>query len=164
VTASDGRGDFDFLLGTWEVRNRRRAHPLDPSDDTVEEFTTAAVVRPVLGGLGNTDTITGSPGPDGRPFEGLTVRLFDPDDGLWRIWWASTRRPGHLDAPLSGGFTDGHGVFLGDDVVDGVPVRLRFDWTVPGPGTARWVQAFSLDGGRTWSANWVMEFSRVPEG
>jgi hypothetical protein len=161
VTAADGRGDFDFLLGTWEVRNRRRPRPLDPADDTWEEFSTAAVVRPVLSGLGNTDTITGSPGPDGLPFEGLTLRLFDPVDGLWRIWWASTRRPGHLDAPLTGSFTDGTGVFSGDDEVDGVPVRLRFEWTAPAPDAARWEQAFSLDGGETWSLNWVMRFRRA---
>lgn len=158
---TDGRGDFDFLLGTWAVRNRRRPRPLDPGDGTWEEFGTEAVVRPVLDGLGNTDTITGDPGPDGLPFEGLTLRLFDPADGLWRIWWASTRRPGHLDAPLTGSFTGGHGVFLGEDTVAGVPVRLRFDWTAPAPGTARWEQAFSSDGGRTWSANWVMDFRRA---
>jgi hypothetical protein len=161
VTPPDGRGDFDFLLGSWRVANRRLRTPLEPADGTEEEFETSAVVRPVLGGLGNTDTITGSPGPDGQPFEGLTLRLFDPDDGLWRIWWASSRRPGHLDAPLTGSFSDGHGVFSGDDTVDGVPVRIRFDWTVPAPGTARWVQAFSLDGGGTWSTNWVMDFRRA---
>jgi hypothetical protein len=145
------------------VANRRRPRPLDPDDDTWEEFATRAVVRPVLGGLGNTDTITASAGPDGRPFEGLTLRLFDPDDGLWRIWWASTRRPGRLDPPMTGRFTAGRGVFLGEDRVDGVPVSLRFDWSAPGPGTARWVQAFSLDGGGTWTPNWVMEFTRAAD-
>jgi hypothetical protein len=160
VTPADGRRDFDFLLGAWRVANRRRPRPLDAGDGAWEEFATDAVVRPVLDGLGNTDTIRGSRGPGGRPFEGLTLRLFDPVDGLWRIWWTSTRRPGHLDPPMTGGFTAGHGVFLGDDRVDGVPVRVRFDWYDLDDFAARWEQAFSVDGGRAWVLNWTMDFRR----
>jgi hypothetical protein len=157
---SDGRGDFDFLLGTWRVGNRRLQRPLDPRDGRWEEFATDAVVRPVLDGLGNTDTFTGSSGPDGRPFEGLTLRLFDPDDGLWRIWWASTRRPGRLDPPMTGRFSGSHGVFFGDDRVDGIPIRIRFDWHALDPDRARWEQAFSVDAGDTWATTWIMDFTR----
>src|SRR5690349_1408659 len=46
--AGDGRDDFNFLLGTWRVENRRLQRPLDPGDDSWEEFSAEAVVRSVL--------------------------------------------------------------------------------------------------------------------
>jgi len=159
---ADGRDDFDFLLGTWQVRNRRLQHPLDPDDDTWEEFDGDAVVRPVLHGLGNIDTISSPTGPGGRPFEGLTLRLFDPSDRSWRIWWTSTRQFGHLDPPMSGAFTGGHGIFFGEDRVDGIPIRVRFDWHALDSDAARWAQAFSFDDGQTWTTNWIMDFTRAP--
>jgi hypothetical protein len=164
ASAPDGRHDFDFLHGTWRVANRRLRRPLDPGDDSWEEFATHAVVRPVLGGLGNTDTIASRTGPGGQPFEGLTLRLFDPGDGRWRIWWTSTRQPGRLDPPMTGAFTGGHGVFFGDDRVEGVPIRVRFDWHALDGDAARWAQAFSLDEGRTWTTNWIMDFTRGDGG
>ena len=57
----------------------------------------------------------------------MTVRLYEPQAGLWRIWRASTRRPGLLDPPMEGHFTgDYHGVFIGDDQVAGKPIKSPF--------------------------------------
>jgi hypothetical protein len=33
-------------------------------------------------------------------------------------------------------------------------------WTSAGPDAARWEQAFSADGGKTWETNWIMDFTR----
>jgi hypothetical protein len=30
-------------------------------------------------------------------------------------------------------------------------------------GQARWEQAFSEDGGRTWETNWIMDYTRIAE-
>ncbi len=90
----------------------------------------------------------------------MTLRQYDPDDGVWRIWWASTHRPGRLDPPLSGRFTDGVGVFTGQDVLGDSPIDLRFTWTNPAPDRARWTQELSWDAGQTWRLDWVMDFSR----
>ena len=71
------------------------------------------------------------------------------------------RRPGLLDPPVLGGFDGDVGIFEGDDVFDGRPIRVRFTWsrvTTPAP---RWEQAFSADGGETWETNWVMDFTRI---
>jgi hypothetical protein len=45
-------------------------------------------------------------------------------------------------------------------VLNGCPIKVRFDWT-PGETSARWEQAFSYDDGQTWEQNWVMSFTRV---
>jgi len=41
---------------------------------------------------------------------------------------------------------------------------VRYIWSDITPNSAKWQQAFSDDGGKTWEAKWVMEFHRlVPE-
>lgn len=159
----DGRRDFDFLHGNWDVPNHRLAKRLEGSDDW-REFDSRASVRPILHGLGNVDTITADDLPGIGPFEGFTVRLFDPDRRSWTISWASTGSPGHLDPPLAGSFVDGRGTFHGADTHGGRPVRGRFEWSSDHDDSARWEQAFSTDDGETWEVNWIMRFTRASEG
>jgi hypothetical protein len=156
----DGRHDFDFLAGTWRVRHRKLADMADPACEEWVEFDGVQWMRQTLGGLGNVDNLKVERMPDGRSFEGMSVRLFDVESGLWRIWWASTSAPGRLDPPVSGRWSGKHGEFLGEDVVHGRPVAVRFEWTVLDADTARWEQAFSFDDGRTWVHNWRMSFTR----
>jgi hypothetical protein len=150
----DGREDFDFLFGTWHVAHRKLAVMVDPACTDWLEFDSTGTAHPILGGLGNIDTVVS---PDAQ---GFSLRLFDPARRLWRIWWTSTNQPGVLDPPVEGRFTDGVGLFEGPDVVAGVPVVMRFHWR-PGPTTARWSQEFSRDGGATWWTNWIMDFTRA---
>jgi hypothetical protein len=155
----DGRHDFDFILGRWRIQNRKLIDMLDPSCEEWAEFQATSDARPLLHGLGNIDTFSTDALPPGDSYEGVALRLFDPETHLWRIWWASTRNPGHLDPPLEGRFgDDGRGQFLGADVVDGRPCKVRFDWQQAGP--TRWQQAFSYDDGASWRTNWVMTFTR----
>lgn len=157
----DGRHDFDFLAGTWKVHNRKLADMADPECDRWVEFDGIQWMCQTLGGLGNVDNLSIPVMPDGRSYEGMSLRLFDVEAGVWKIWWASDRAPGHLDPPVSGRWEDGHGVFWGGDVVGGKDVRVRFDWRVFDADTARWEQAFSFDEGATWVHNWRMSFTRT---
>ena len=157
----DGSHDFDFIYGRWRVQNRRLDDPLDERASDWSEFEATAEARPILGGLGNVDTFHAPTFP-GRPeYHGLAVRLFDAESGVWRIWWASTVGQGQLDTLLVGRFRDGIGTFECDDVIDGREVRLRFFWKDITESSARWEQAFSFDGGRSFKTNWVMQFART---
>lgn len=151
---------FDFIYGRWTVHNRKLRDVTDPGCEEWVEFGATSEAFPVLHGVGHIDRMDVAEAPDGPPFEGLTLRLFDPADQVWRIWWSSSRAPGRVDPPLTGRFTDGLGVFDGDDVVGGRPVRLRFEWRAD-PASPRWQQEFSYDGGATWHLNWVMTFTRA---
>jgi hypothetical protein len=157
----DGRHDFDFVFGTWRIANRKRVRMLVQGDTEWVEFEAYGEARPILGGLGNVDTYSAPEFP-GRPgFEGFTLRLFEPDTGLWRIWWASTIGNGVIDPPVVGRFEEGEGRFECDDVLDGVAIRVRYDWTNIGPTSITWEQSFSFDGGATWDKNWIMESTRI---
>jgi hypothetical protein len=146
--------DFDFFHGEWEVRHRRRTDFLDP-DSGWEEFPSTSRCWPLFDGAANIDEID-------MPHlgaKGLTLRLFDRESGQWSLNWSSSST-GRLFPPVVGRFDGDRGEFYGDDAHDGKDVRARFVWSGASAVSARWEQAFSLDGGETWLTNWVMDFTR----
>jgi hypothetical protein len=155
----DGRHDFDFVLGGWQIVNRRRVDPFDAAADEWVEFPATLTARPVLGGLGHVDEFVAPATAGRRAINGMALRLFDPRSGLWRDWWAADGDPGTLDPPLTGGFHDGVGRFHGDQLVAGRRTVVRYLWPHASPAGARWEQAFSLDGGTSWITNWTMDYT-----
>jgi hypothetical protein len=118
-----GARDFDFLQGEWIIRHRRLRERLRGSNDWLE-FETPCAMQAILGGLGNIDQCRIS---DGAFFEGVSVRLFDLADGLWRIYWIDTTGA-RLFPPVVGSFDGPDGVFRGEDSPEGRPVLVRFQW------------------------------------
>jgi hypothetical protein len=157
----DGRSDFDFIFGRWRVHNRKLVDVTDPECVEWVEFDAVSEAEPIFGGLGHVDRIWTEAEPGREAFEGFTLRQYDPAAAVWRIWWASSRNPGHLDPPVEGSWAQGRGRFFCEDILGGRPVKIRFEWTHEGPAAARWEQAFSYDDGATWRVNWVMELSRI---
>lgn len=149
--------DFDFFHGDWEVRNRRRTGFLDP-DGGWEEFPATSRCLPLFDGAANLDEID----MPRLSAKGVTLRLFDRETEQWSLSWASSTS-GKLFPPVVGRFEGGRGEFYGDDTYDGKDVRVRFVWSGVCAASARWEQAFSVDGGQTWLVNWTMDFTR-PSG
>ena len=151
----EGARDFDFWMGSWKVHNRYLRERLKGSSEWVE-FEATSVARPLLDGRGNEDEFRTD--HDGG-FIGMSFRFYDPEKDQWAIYWADTRRPGLLDAPVFGSFSGDVGIFVGDDTFEGRPIRMRFIWSGITTPTPRWEQAFSEDGGETWETNWIMDFT-----
>ena len=86
----DGRRDFDFLFGNWNIINRRLVERLSGSDEWIE-FGATLEIRPILNGLGNMDCYRAIVGD--KPFEGMSLRLFNPETRLWSIYWADSWTP-----------------------------------------------------------------------
>jgi hypothetical protein len=149
---------FDFLHGSWKVRHSRLKERLKNSDEW-EQFSGTSATRPILGGSGNIEE-NYMEFPDG-PYRAAALRSFDAGTGRWAIWWLDARNPHVLDVPVIGGFENGVGTFVADDVFEGQPIKVRFLWSDISADSCRWQQAFSADGGRTWETNWVMEFARI---
>ena len=149
-------GDFDFLVGRWDVVNRRLVRRHVGGDDW-DEFPGTSVAHRFFDGAGSFDEMTCPT----RGFSGSSLRILDPATGDWSIYWMNSRR-GVLEVPpMVGRFADGVGTFLADDTDEGRPIRCRFVWSGITPTSCRWEQAFSTDGERSWETNWVMEFTRA---
>jgi hypothetical protein len=147
-------GDFDFLVGTWDVANRWLADFLDP-DSGWEGFPGVSRASRHFDGGASFDEISFPT----KGLAGITLRLYDPAAGTWSLYWAS-KRTGTLFPRVVGGFADGVGEFLGEDTYNGIPIIARFRWSGITADSARWEQAFSTDGGQAWVDNWYMDFTR----
>ncbi|MCX5269470.1 hypothetical protein [Streptomyces sp. NBC_00199] len=152
-----GIGDFDFLVGTWAVTNRRLRAPLTGTTEWDEFPATAVCHGTLFDGAANLDEISFPT----KGFSGLTLRLFDTARAQWSLNWVNSRT-GLLQPPVVGGFhDDGHGEFHGEDTHEGTPVLCRFIWSQITSVSAHWEQAFSTDRGRSWETNWTMAFRRT---
>ena len=153
-----GAAGFDFLHGSWTVRNRKLRDVTDRGCTEWIEFDARSEVTPILLGGGNFERMIVDAPPDGPAFEGDTLRIFDPLADEWSIWWSSTRSPGKLDVPVLGHFDSDVGIFECEDVVGGLPVVTRFEWRAG--DTPRWQQSFSYESGVFDPPNWIMTFER----
>lgn len=147
--------DFDFITGQWVSTQRRLSSVLAGKDDWYE-FDATLDAQVLLDGNATFDVLRAP----GQGIEGITLRLYDPAQKVWRIWWA-TAASGTLDVPVAGSFTGGVGTFECDDTWQNRPVRVRYQWLDTDSATPRWEQAFSADGGTTWEVNWTATFRRT---
>lgn len=146
--------DFDFLVGRWNLVNRRLKKRWVGSDDW-DVFPGKLRCESLIDGVVNWDEAYFPT----RGFSGVTMRVFNPTRRQWSLYWINGKS-GELFPPVVGGFAGDRGEFYGDDTDEGRPIKVVFRWTRIDPDTARWEQAFSTDG-RQWETNWIIEHSRA---
>ena len=151
-----GLHDFDFLPGNWHLDNWRLKKRGVGSREW-DEFPSTSKGQVLMGGVVNVDE---NDFPT-KGWSGVTFRHFDLEKRQWSIYWINNR-DGKMQEPVVGGFDGDIGLFYGDDVDEGRPIKVVFKWTKLGSDTARWQQAFSYDGGITWETNWVNLLTRKP--
>ena len=153
---TSSQNDFDFWVGKWRIHNKKLKRRLDDCKEWVEFEATGETFK-ILHGFGNFDQYHAT--FDGAPFEGMTLRLFNPKTRLWSIYWADSKVV-VLDVPVTGSFDGGIGKFYTRDVWEGQPIIMQFQWDKTDSDRPAWSQAFSTDNGKTWEWNWYMTFSR----
>jgi hypothetical protein len=153
AAARNGQNDFDWEFGTWTTKVKVRRNPLSGTAPDWAEYEGTSVVKPLLGGRANFVELSVS-GPRGK-IEGGSLRLYNPKARQWSLNYASAGG-GVLTAPVFGSF-DGRepGLFYGKDNLDGRMILVRFIITQVSPREARFMQAYSTDGGQTWEDNWI---------
>jgi hypothetical protein len=155
ASETSSKNDFDYLVGTWNIRNRTLKEQLAGSNEW-NEFDAIQECRLILLGLANFDIFHTE--IDGKPFEGFTVRLFDPQTRLWTIHWADSGAV-KLDDGKVGSFDGDVGEFFGREVVADKDVIVKFHWDKRNSKAPIYSRAFSADEGRTWEWNWYSNFS-----
>jgi hypothetical protein len=156
-SATSSKHDFDFFEGKWQLHNKKLVARLSQCTEWIEFESTQEMYR-ILKGIGNIDNFLAE--FDGEPFEGMTVRLFNPKTKLWRIYWADSNA-GVLDPPVVGSFDNNIGHFFTKDTFNDKQVTVVFRWDARDRDNPIWSQAMSDDNGKTWEWNWYMYMSRI---
>jgi hypothetical protein len=154
---TSSQNDFDFLIGKWKIHTRRLKTRLNNCTEWLE-FEATDEVDKILNGLGNIQkylTVF-----DGEPFEGVTLRLFNPKTRLWSIYWADSST-GILDIPVVGSFENNIGHFYAKDIFDNKEIVASIHWDATDRNNPVGSQAFSADGGKTWEWNLYMYASKI---
>jgi hypothetical protein len=156
-SSTSSQNDFDFFVGKWDLKNRKLKERLNACNEWTEFHSTQECYK-ILNGLGNIDNFLTE--FDGVPFEGMSLRLFNPKTKLWSIYWADSNA-GTLEKPVQGSFDNNIGYFYTKDSFQDKDILVTFKWEITDINNVIWSQAFSEDNGITWEWNWYMYMSRI---
>jgi hypothetical protein len=149
ASATSSQHDFDFLVGKWVLKDKKLKSRLTNSNEWIA-FESTVEMQKLLNGIGNMDIYRTM--VDGKPFEGVALRLFNPKTRLWSIYWADSN-VGVMDPPVVGSFDGNIGRFYCRDKYKGKDIVVVFIWDKTDPENPVWSQAFSPDNGKTWEVN-----------
>ena len=156
-SARSSNKDFDFYIGKWRIKNRKLKTRLDNCTEWIE-FEATQTDHKALNGFASMDNFYAT--LNGKAFEGMTIRLFNPKTRLWSIYWTDSNTS-ILDKPVVGSFDRNIGHFYSRDFYQGKPIIMLFHWDKTDKDNPVWSQAFSADNGKTWEWNWYMYMSRM---
>ncbi len=161
ASPASSSNDFDFLVGKWKMYHRRLNKRLENCKEWTKFESTDSNYK-ILSGTADMDiySTTQMPGLEGKLFEGVTLRLFDPKTRLWSLYWVASN-VGVLDPPVVGSFENNVGHFFTKDTFNGKNIIVVFRWDVRDKDHPVWSQAFSPDNGKTWEWNWYNVSQRI---
>ena len=150
--SKDPHRQFDFWIGVWNVNLRMLQEDLTFRDSVAAR----ASIYSILDGKAILELW------DSDQIKGYSLRYYDPAQEKWILWldWPSQNRSSK--SSLQGSFRHGRGDFhTAYTNSEGEEVLGRYSFNDISPFSLRWDDLWSKDGGKTWSKNWVMEFTRV---
>jgi hypothetical protein len=159
IQKRDGQHDFDFEIGVWKTHLKRLLNPLTGSTKWVE-YEGTTTVRKIWNGRANLVELFVD-GPAGH-FEGLSLRLYNPQSRQWNLNFASVKG-GVMTTPTIGEFKNGRGEFFSQETLNDRAIFVRFVISDITPNSCRFEQAFSSDGGKTWEVNWIATDTRLKD-
>ncbi len=144
--SAEANREFDFWLGTWDVRGAN-AQPNQPaSTNVITKIQGECVIKE--------EYVT----PSG--YTGESFNIFDASRGVWHQTWIDNQ--GGL-LSLEGGFEDGKMILQGNTIDrQGQTVVNRVTWNqIDGnPDRVRQLWETSLDDGKTWSVAFDGTYTR----
>lgn len=131
---------FDFWVGDWDASWQEGQHAVNHISKRwdrvlVEEFN----------------------GAPASPLEGHSVSVYMPGEKLWKQTWVDNQGA-YLD--FTGGFADGKMTLSRSFQKDGKTIRQRMVWYDITPDAFKWNWERSLDDGKTWEAQWKINYTR----
>lgn len=153
ATSNEEARQFDFLEGEWKALCR---FPL--TDGTWGEGPGTMTANKVLDGCVSLEFFEGP--YQGTSIKGLGLRAFNPQTSEWEHTWTDTSAPGGFlvwRGRFEGGAIELCGEWLGEA---GRQVLSRLTWSRITARSARWESHRSMDGGKTWSKHWEIDFTR----
>ncbi|WP_146204217.1 hypothetical protein [Massilia glaciei] len=147
-------GDFDFLSGDWKIQHRQLK---SSNPDVWDAFEGEATCWSILNGAASIEELR----IPARDFSGMGLHLLNQEKQVWSDFWVNAKSGALLAPVVEGHFQDGQGVFVSEDLDGEQAMQVRGVWDNISPTTCRWQQATSLDGGKSWQPNWLMDWVRV---
>lgn len=155
--ASDHQHDFDFEFGSWTASLKMLPDPFGARTHWVT-FSGSSVVHELLGGRENIGELQVA--NSRSRIDGLSIRIYDPKAQQWNVYFANAKG-GSIDTiPMVGRFCGGRGEFHATETIDNRQVGVRFIFSNLTANAFDFNQAFSTDGGNTWSDNWIAHFTK----
>jgi hypothetical protein len=152
-TTAEKQRQFDFWIGEWDVNLR----VIQKDNTWKDQHRSVARIYPILDGKAILELWSEKE----NGINGYSLRYFNPQKDKWDLWlnWAGKNRSGTNG--LEGKFRHGRGEFFIERKIDEKTTQIsRYTFSDASANSLRWDDGYSRDGGKTWSANWIMEFSR----
>ena len=99
-------GDFDFLTGSWKIKNRRLKSP-----GVWDEFDGESTCFGILGGVVSVEELR----IPARDFGGMGLRTLDVQKKVWSDIWMNAKSGVVVSPGSTGYFENGAGIFDEDD-------------------------------------------------